>query len=56
MWHIYPCNDLKEHAIHWHCNCEPVIYVMNNGELLAVHNSYDGRENIEKLIQVIYCN
>lgn len=56
MWHVYPTNDLKVHDINGDCACNPIIYIADNGELLYVHNSYDGREHVERLIEIIYCN
>ena len=52
MWHVTPSNDLKFHTLDSNCMCEPIIYIMSNGEMISVHNSYDGREHIEKLFEL----
>jgi len=49
MWHVFPINDLKEHTLNENCDCNPIAYLLNNGNIMYVHNSYDGREYIEKL-------
>ena len=46
--HIIPVNDLKEHEESSTCDCQPTL-VMENGEMIFVHNSYDGRELDEEL-------
>lgn len=50
IWHIEPTNDLKEHT-HKACECCPKINVLDNGDLQIVHNSYDGREIAERLME-----
>jgi hypothetical protein len=45
-WHVLPTNDLEEHEESTTCKCEPrVLY--ENGEMIIVHNSFDGREGVE---------
>ncbi len=44
--HIVPTNDLKEHEESSTCECLPEL-IVENGTMLFVHNSYDGREIIE---------
>jgi hypothetical protein len=48
MIHVFPTNDIKEHMIddNHACNCNPRIYY-ENGEMIVIHNSYDGRETRE---------
>ena len=41
-----PINDLKEHSENSICECKPKI-IYENGEMIIVHNSYDGREGLE---------
>lgn len=41
--HILPINDLKKHEESSTCECSPSL-IMENGEMLLVHNSHDGRE------------
>lgn len=41
--HIIPINDLKEHKELTTCECCPSVK-FENGEMIIVHNSFDGRE------------
>ena len=43
MINIIPLNDLKEHIEDSTCNCRPSL-IVENGEMIIVHNSFDGRE------------
>lgn len=43
-------NDLKPHKLESTCECCPRL-IMENGEMILVHNSFDGREIIEQLIE-----
>lgn len=45
--HVTPINDLKEHSEDTACECLPRIEVQYNGDIICVHNSYDGREGLE---------
>ena len=45
--HIVPLNDLKEHEESSTCECCPSVE-FENGEMIVVHNSFDGRELNEK--------
>lgn len=49
-WHILPIDDLKPHLEKSTCECLPRVEVLENGNLMVVHNSYDGREHIEELL------
>ena len=44
--HIIPLNDLKEHEEESACSCCPSM-IIENGEMIFIHNSYDGREALE---------
>lgn len=44
--HVLPVNDLEEHIDSSICKCEPKV-LNENGNLIIVHNSYDGREGLE---------
>jgi hypothetical protein len=46
MINILPINDLKEHIEESTCECHPSL-IIENGEMIFIHNSYDGRENQE---------
>jgi len=50
MYNILPINDLKEHTEDSTCECNPKI-LFKNGEMIIVHNAYDKREEVEKLIK-----
>lgn len=41
--HIIPLNDLKEHEESSTCHCEPTLEMLDNGEIMLIHNAYDGR-------------
>lgn len=44
MTHIYPLNDWIEHKLEGTgCVCEPRIEI-EDGELIVIHNSADGRK------------
>ena len=49
--HVYPVNDLDPHDTEsaGDCPCGPSMETLENGDILIVHNAYDGREIIEKL-------
>jgi len=49
--HIIPVNDLKEHEENSTCECQPTL-IMENGEMIFVHNSYDGRELYEEIEEI----
>lgn len=46
-WHILPTNDLIIHKESSKCKCDPKIKTQSNGNILVIHNAYDGREIIE---------
>lgn len=46
--HILPINDLKEHEESSTCECSPTLEI-ENGEMIFIHNSYDGRELVESI-------
>lgn len=52
-WNILPVNDLIEHSNDSTCECHPVVEIMEDGDILCIHNSYDGRERKEELIKSI---
>lgn len=52
-WHILPINDLKEHEEISTCECMPKVEIQGNGDLLIIHNSFDGREIIEKINKLL---
>lgn len=50
MINIIPNNDLKDHIESSICECNPVVQ-FENGEIIIIHNSYDGREWKENITQ-----
>lgn len=49
IWNILPMNDLKEHIEESICECGPSVEILENGDMMIIHNSYDGREILEQL-------
>ena len=45
--HILPINDIKEHTEESTCVCHPSV-IFENGEMIIIHNSFDGREKTEQ--------
>lgn len=55
--HIYPLNDLKEHDTESTiCECNPNTEILENGDILIIHNSYDGREGLELANEILNKN
>lgn len=48
MINIIPEDDLKEHIESSLCDCNPIVE-FESGEMIIIHNSYDGREWMEDL-------
>ena len=44
IWHILPIDDLKEHEEESTCECYPSVKIVDSGDMLIIHNAYDGRE------------
>jgi len=45
IWHITPIKDLKTHCESSTCDCNPTVEIVEDcGDLLIIHNAYDGRE------------
>jgi hypothetical protein len=55
--HVYPINDTHEHDTYCNfpvigipycpCICKPEHKELDNGGMIVVHNSFDGREGVE---------
>lgn len=46
--HVLPINDMHKHAEEGHsCLCNPKIKI-ENGHMIVIHNSWDGRELYER--------
>lgn len=52
IWHILPRNDADEHEETSVCKCEPTVKTVDGG-VLIVHNSFDGRELIEQVNEIL---
>lgn len=52
MINILPRNDLKPHEETTVCECIPKV-VFENGEMIIIHNSFDGREAVEIANEII---
>lgn len=49
MIHVHPLNDIKEHDTSNTgntCHCNPIVKI-EAGEMIVIHNSFDGREGVE---------
>lgn len=44
--HILPINDSDTHEEATTCHCQPKV-LNENGNMIVVHNSFDGREGVE---------
>ena len=44
IWHILPINDIKEHEEESTCECYPCVKIVDGGDMIIIHNAYDGRE------------
>jgi len=45
--HVTPINDLHDHEESTTCKCGPSVK-FENGEMIVIHNSFDGRERNER--------
>ena len=50
-WHIRPMNE-PEHLHDIACHCNPKV-VVENGIDVVTHNSFDGREGLEKALEYL---
>lgn len=44
--HVTPNNDIEPHEESTTCKCEPRVEHIN-GNMVVVHNAFDGREGVE---------
>jgi hypothetical protein len=51
IWHLLPIKDIDEHLEKSNCKCLPVAEVLDNGDIMITHNSFDKREVIECLFE-----
>lgn len=54
IYHVTPMNDLKDHSSNTEtpCWCNPNIKT-ENGDLIIIHNSADGREGVEMAKEIL---
>lgn len=44
-YHVLPIDDIKPHEESSTCPCCPKVEILeSNGEMVIIHNSFDGRE------------
>jgi len=53
IYHILPVNDLKDHIDKSTCECIPTVKVIETGDMIVIHNSYDGREIVEEVNNIL---
>lgn len=54
IYHVFPTNDIKEHNTEdTTCDCEPISETQPGGDILIIHNSYDGREGLELANEIL---
>jgi hypothetical protein len=46
--HVLPQDDIKEHTESNDCECKPTVRYVGEGGKVVIHNSYDGREFLER--------
>jgi len=51
-WHVLPVDDLEPHEESTTCKCEPRVEHVN-GNMVIIHNSYDGREGLEWTSEIL---
>lgn len=52
MYNILPINDINTHIEDSTCKCNPKV-IFASGEMIIIHNSFDGREFKEELIKEV---
>lgn len=40
MWHVFPETDTNYHIDNSTCHCAPSVQVLENGDLMVVHNAF----------------
>lgn len=57
IWHILPINDSLPHIETGStCHCDPTVKLLDSGDIMIVHNSYDGREGLELANEILSTN
>ncbi|MEO7047626.1 MAG: hypothetical protein ABI091_20170 [Ferruginibacter sp.] len=52
IFYVLPVNDIKEHRESYICPCLPEIKY-ESGNMIVVHNSFDGREGLEWVNEIL---
>ena len=52
MIEVKPIDDLKEHTEGSTCECQPRV-IFENGEMIVIHSSFDGREALEEFYEAL---
>lgn len=53
-FHVTPINDIEEHQQEGTtCKCGPSVQFVENGNMIVVHNSFDGREGVELAKEIL---
>ena len=55
-YHILPIKDIEKHEEKSTCKCSPKCDILENGDLMIIHNSFDGREYIEQVKEILKIN
>ena len=50
--HVTPIGDTKPHIDSTTCECNPSVQIVE-GDMICVHNSYDGREGLELANEIL---
>lgn len=56
MLHIHPICDIEEHDtsdLGNTCKCNPAVIIEPDSEMIIIHNSFDGREGVEWVNEVL---
>jgi len=53
IWHVIPINDVNPHTELSTCECTPRVEEVPNGDLMVIHNAWDGREAIEIFNEIV---
>lgn len=49
MINIIPLNDMEKHEESTTCKCKPKVEILENGEIMIIHNAFDNRKIIEQI-------
>lgn len=53
IFNVIPINDTNTHTECSTCECLPDIIIVENGNIVIQHNSFDGREGVELANEVL---